>query len=238
MAANPIKERWQQWSQRFALLQQREKLMITGAVGVAILFGGYSLWIEPGQLQTVRLKKAIAQQQADQQQLSTQLMVLAQQNTDPDAANRESLKKLRTQLDDADREIKGYESTLVAPTQMPVLLQKLLARHRGLTLVSLNTLPAEPLIKPKDKKDAAAKPEAAPQSPPAQVMGSNIYMHGMELRVAGTYPDLLAYIAEIESSPQQLLWGTMRLVAGDDQPASELTIVFYTLSLEATWLIV
>ncbi|MDO9243218.1 MAG: hypothetical protein Q7U32_05365, partial [Rhodocyclaceae bacterium] len=70
---SPLKARWQGWSSRFAAMQPREKHLIIGALAVAILFGGYSFWIEPGQQQTARLKKSLAQQQTEQEQLNAQL---------------------------------------------------------------------------------------------------------------------------------------------------------------------
>ena len=238
-AAMKLKDRWQAWSARFAALQQREKIMVIGAIGVAILFGGFTLWIEPGQLQTTRLKKTLDQQQAEQTQLSTQLTALAAQNTDPNAANREALQKLRDQLSGTDRDLKTFDRTLVAPTQAPALLQTLLARHRGLKMVSLATQAPQPLIAPPVSKEPAekVKPDKARTDEAQQMPGGNIYKHGIEIKVAGSYPDLLAYVADLEASPQKLLWGDMRL-AVTNHPISELTLTVYTLSLDATWLVV
>lgn len=232
---------WRGWSARFAAMQQREKIMVSGAVLVAILFGGYSLWIEPAQLQKTRLKKSIAQQQAEEVQLRAQLAALLAQGNDPDAANRVALTQLQTQLVETERDIHGFDRVLVAPAQAPALLQTLLARHRGLTLVSLATLPPQPLI--------AVPPKAAPRDggntgsakqprEEAPVMpGGNIYKHGIEIKLAGNYQDLMAYVGELESGPQKLMRGTMSL-AVRKHPISELTLTVYTLSLEATWLTV
>lgn len=232
-----IRQRWQEWSARFAALQQREKFMVIGCVVIAIVFGGFTLWIEPGQLQTNRLKKSLEQQQTEMTQLSTQLLALAAQNTDPNAANRAVLEDLRQQLAGTDRSLKGFDRTLVAPTQAPELLQTLLARHRGLKMLSLTTLAAQPLIEPpasreKDEKGRSDKPKLEAPQP-----GSNIYKHGIEIKVAGGYHDLLAYVADLEASPQKLLWGGMRL-AVKEHPVSELTLTVYSLSLEARWLVV
>lgn len=233
MAADtPMKARWQGWSSRFAALQPREKTMIIGALAVAIVFGGFTFWIEPGQQQTARLKKTLAQQQTEQQQLRAQLAGLQAQNSDPDAANRTQLQQLRDQLTATDRNLKAFDRTLVAPAQAPALLQTLLARHRGLTLVSLTTLPPQPLI------DApAGKTAREGEKPAAAAPGINIYKHGIEIKLAGNYNDLLAYVGELEASPQKLLWGGMHLTV-KNHPVSELTLIVYTLSLDATWLIV
>jgi len=237
-ANSGMKARWQEWSARFAALQQREKVMVAGAVAVAIVFGGLNLWIDPGTKQAAQLKKAIAQQQTELGQLTAQIVALGGQNTDPDAGNRVQLQQLREQLAATERDLKMFDGSLVAPAQAPALLQTLLARHRGLSLLSLNTLPPQPLIERVAKKPAkdgakadATKNEAAP------IPGGNIYKHGIEIKLAGNYSDLLAYVAELEAGPQKLLWGGMQFNV-KQHPVSELTLTVYTLSLDVTWLVV
>jgi MSHA biogenesis protein MshJ len=230
-----FKTRWLAWSSRFAALQQREKLLIAGTAVFAILFGGYSVWIEPALLQKTRLQKSIAQQQAEQAQIQTQLHALVTQGGDPDAPNRAVLARLQQELAAADRDIRGFDRVLVSPAQAPALLQKLLVRHRGLSLVSLTTLPPQPLIAPAPPDKPGTAQPAADAKPPAA--GSNIYRHGIEIKVAGSYHDLLAYVAELESGAQKLLWGGMQL-AVRQHPVSELTLTVYTLSLDSTWLVV
>ncbi|MDP1652915.1 MAG: type II secretion system protein GspM [Rhodocyclaceae bacterium] len=230
-----LKARWQGWSNRFAALQKREKTLIAAAVAVAILFGGYTLWVEPGQQQTDRLKKTLEQQQADLAQLQTQVAALVVRDSDPDSGNRSALQQLRNELVAMEREIKAFDGTLVAPKQAPALLQTLLARHRGLSLVSLTTLPPQPLIElpaAKAEKDGTRPAEKTPPMP-----GGNIYKHGIEIKLAGSYADLVAYVAELQASPQKMLWGGMKLTV-KQHPVSELTLTIYTLSLDSTWLVV
>lgn len=240
--ASPLKLRWQAWSVRFAALQPREKAMVIGATVIAIAFGGHTLWIEPAQLQAARLKKAIEQQQAEQVQVRAQVSALAAQNSDPDAAGRVALQQLREQLAGAESTLKNFERNLIAPTQAPILLQTLLTRHRGLKMLSLATLAPLPLIEPpankeKTDKSKAEEPKKSAGDPAPAMPGGNIYKHGIEIRVAGGYHDLLAYVADLEASPQKLLWGDMRL-AVKEYPVSELTLTVFTLSLDSTWLVV
>jgi MSHA biogenesis protein MshJ len=230
-----LQQTWQGWAQRFAALQPREKYLIIGAVLFAVLFGGHTVWIEPAQLQKSRLTKAIAQQQGEQSTLQAQRQVLVAQDNDPDAASRAALAQVQQALADADRDIHGFDGVLVPPRQAPVLLQSLLGRHRGLTLVSLATLPPQPLIAmPDEKKALDGKPAEAQRAPEAA--GSNIFKHGIEIKIAGSYNDLLAYVNALETGPQKLLWGGMSL--SSQYPVSELTLTVYTLSLESIWLTV
>ena len=236
-----LAQTWLGWSARFAALQQREKYLVIGATVFAIGFGGFSLWIEPAQLQKTRLAKSLAQQQQEQAQLQAQLQVLVTQDGDPDSANRAALSELDRQLAEADRDIHGFDQALVSPQQAPALLQTLLGRHRGLTLVSLATLPPQPLVMPPEKKEGKKEgaKEAAPEATQAASPdnASNLYKHGIELKISGGYHELLAYVSELENGPQRLLWGGMSLSSPTEKyPVSELTLTVYTLSLEATWL--
>jgi MSHA biogenesis protein MshJ len=230
-----LKARWQGWASRFAALQMREKYLIATALAVAILFGGHTVWVEPGQQRADRLKKTLEQQQTEMVQLQAQVAALAVKNSDPDSANRSALQQLRIDLVAMEREIRAFDGTLVAPKQAPALLQTLLARHRGLSLVSLTTLSPQPLIElpaTKPAKDGAKPVDEAPSMP-----GGNIYKHGIEIKLAGSYADLAAYVAELQASPQKMLWGGMKLTV-KQHPVSELTLTIYTLSLDSTWLVV
>lgn len=231
-----FQSRWQEWSKRFAALQSREKYLVVAAVAVAILFGGHSLWVEPGMQQTDRLKKALAQQQAEQAQLQEQVAALTVRNSDPDSANRAALQHLREEVAATERDIGAFGNTLVSPQRIPVLLQTLLARHRGLTLVSLTTLPPRPLIEIPTGSEAS-KEAGKPKEEHITLPAGNLYKHGIEIKLAGAYQDLLAYVAELDASPQKLLRGGLSLTVRQ-HPVSELTLMVYTLSLDPTWLVV
>lgn len=230
---NDLRTQWQGWSQRFAALQSREKYLIVAAVAVAILFGGYSLWVEPGLMRAEQLRKTLDQQQAEQAQLQEQIAALAVRNTDPDAASRAELQRLQAEGAETEREIGRFGNTLVPPQRIPALLQTLLTRHRGLTLVSLTTLAPQPLV----AVPPTGKEDAKPMADPARLSGGSLYKHGIEIKLAGSYGDLLAYVAELDASPHKLLRGGINLTV-KQHPVSELTLTIYTLSLDSAWLVV
>ncbi len=242
-----MKARLQALGAKFAALQQREKALIAVASVSVIGLGGYTLWVEPPMLRAAALRKQIAQQKTEMQNLQAQLVVMGTQVKDPDAPNRAALKEIKSRLDAVDRSLRGYENTLVAPERMPQLLQSLVSRHKGLELLSLETLPPQPLLTPAAKPDAKGEgkteaksdPKAAEAKAPAApaAKGSNIHKHGIEIRMAGNYLDLLAYVAELDGLPQKLLWGGMSLEV-TAYPRSELSLTVYTLSLDPTWMVV
>jgi MSHA biogenesis protein MshJ len=234
-----VNERIQAFSAKFAALQQREKVMVAATAIFVICMGGYSLWVEPAKLHTKVMQQQIVQQTTELQGLQTQVAGMKAQLTDPDAPNKAALADVKTRLVAADQALHAYDNTLVPPERVPQLLQALVARHRGIELLSLQTLPPTPLLAPAAKADdkAGVKPPDAKAPPAPPVKGGNIHKHGIEIRMAGNYLDLLAYVADLESLPQKLLWGNMALTV-TAYPRSELTLTVYTLSLDPTWLVV
>ena len=86
------------------------------------------------------------------------------------------------------------------------------------------------------KKDAAApNAKGAKQENKASPEEAQIYKHGVEITVQGTYLDLLAYLAELERLPWRMYWGNLDLKV-DEYPQSTLVLTLYTLSLDKAWL--
>ena len=77
-----------------------------------------------------------------------------------------------------------------------------------------------------------------PAVKPAAPTGSGqIYRHGVEIAVSGSYLDLLAYLKDLEKLPNQLYWGKLELSAAA-YPQVTLKLSVYTLSLNLAWLVV
>jgi MSHA biogenesis protein MshJ len=229
--------RWQAFSARYAALNRREQTMVAMAVVLAAGMGGFTAWVDSPKTRAATLEKQIVQQQLEATALRTQVAELKARITDPDAARKAALVDARAQLAALDRDRKTYNSILVPPQRVPQLLQSLLARHRGLELIDMRTLEPASLLARRPARAEGAMDAAGPPASAAQPKNGGIFRHGIEIRVAGGYADLLAYVAELERSPQKLLWEKMSLVV-KEYPRSELTLTVYTLSLDSTWLVV
>lgn len=247
-----MKARWKTLAAKFAALQQREKVLVVAMAIAVVVMGGHNFGVEPTQQRAAVLKKQIDQQKTEMQTLQTQVTVLRAAVIDPDAANKAALAEARQKIAASDDGLRQFESKLVPPERVPQLLQSLFVRHPGLQLLSLETLPPSPLLAPPptEGSEAAATGKASPPAaaktpagkaaakkpPPAAENGGNIHKHGIEIRMAGNYLDLLAYVAELERLPQKLLWGHMSL-STLAWPISELTLRVYTLSLDPVWMV-
>lgn len=242
-----LKDRWQQWSDRFAALSRRER----GIVAAATLFGGgfliFNFAVEPFQLKARAAARAETAARSELAQQEVLLKTLRAQNVDPDAPNRQRLAKAREQLAVVNDRLAKFEAGMVPPSRMQGFLEGLLAKNRNLELLGLKTLPvtqvgAQPPEKKPDPvaqagqvaKDPASLVKDAKEPAPA---ADGIYQHGIEIRLAGSYNHLLNYLAELERMPQRVMWNSVSLTV-DKYPRSVLVLRVYTLSLDKNWLVV
>ncbi len=220
---------WQKWAGRYAALSAREQMLIAAAALAVVFFLMMAVWVDPATKRTAAMRAQMTTQETELVALEAQIANLKAQLHDPDEANRKLLAELQAQLIGVDGEIGNLDDKLVPPQKMGKVLQTVLSRHSQLALVSLRSLAPEPLlVRPEEKKFEKSA---------VATRRENIYRHGIEVRVLGTYADLLSYVAELERSPQRLLWGGMSLKV-TEYPHSELTLTVYTLSRELDWLAV
>jgi MSHA biogenesis protein MshJ len=225
-----MKAFWQTLAGRFAALSNREKGMVAAAVVALVGFGGYAVWVDPARTVLAASRVQAAQHQSGIAALEGQMATLQEQMKDPDAANKLALAEVQAQKAEVDRSLQQFELILIPPQRMPQLLRSLLARHRGLDLVAMKTLPMV------ERHSIVAVAGKAADAGGRQRQG-NVFQHGMEITVAGNYADLLAYVSELEGSSQKLAFGKMSLSV-TAYPRSELTLTVYTFSLDPVWLVV
>jgi MSHA biogenesis protein MshJ len=222
-----MKEKIQALSSRFAALNRREKAMVAIAGILLVGMGGFALGVDPVRTRIAVLDKQLAQQRQDTATLRDQLVALSARLASPQSERKKAIADVQAEQVVLEKERQSYDDMLVPPRMMSGMLQSLLARHRGLELVGVRTLAPVPLIERRKGADAKA--------PGAREDGANVYRHGIEITIAGSYPDLLNYAAELEQSQRKLLREKMSLVV-KQHPRCELTLTLYTLSLDATWL--
>ena len=80
----------------------------------------------------------------------------------------------------------------------------------------------------------AKAPAKEAQDKPAERV-FDLYRHGVEIRLEGSYDDLQVYMAQLEKLPQRLLWGELvyRVI---DYPRAEIRLTLYSLSPDKAWL--
>ena len=229
-----MKEEWLKLSARFDALTLRERVLVLAGlvVGVALLFDYLAL--QPLAARKLRLERQVVEAR-NSMKVAEALLAGQVPLTDPDDVRRSYRNALRQQLVDLDKSMQELQSGLVPPERMAKLLEAMLARSRGLQLLSLRTLPVQryetPALAPNGKApNKTAKP--APKDPERTV-----FQHSFEITLQGSYIELHDYLTQLEKLPWQMFWGRIN-VSTEQYPRLRATLTVQTLSLNKAWLIV
>jgi MSHA biogenesis protein MshJ len=225
---NVLYRQWSSLSHRYAALSQRERLLVGLAVVLGPLLIVYALFVDPQWSRSKAMQNGIATGSASLAALQAQAATLQHElSTDPDAGKKAEMAALTAQREQLDEQLRQVSSALVRPEDMNGLLERLLARHSGLRLISLKTLAPQGVLR---EKEASKETDGKPVE-----RSFDLYRHGVEIRLEGSYGQLQAYLVQLEKLPQRLLWGQLsyRVI---DYPRSEMTLTVYTLSPDKTWL--
>jgi len=229
-----VKDRIARLATRIDALTLRERVLLFAAIAASAIFAVYFVGLGPMFAKQALLRTRIVQQQNNLEGIDNEIREKVEAaQVDPDAPTRERIRAARAQLDALATSLRAMQNGLVPPERMAPLVDSILRANGRLQLVSLRTLPVEPVL-------GAAKPQAAPANAGAEAQSVNkggalLYRHGVEVSVRGNYLDMIAYMAALESMPTQLFWGRAQLEA-ETWPASRLTLTLYTLSLDAKWM--
>jgi MSHA biogenesis protein MshJ len=242
----------------FERLTQREKFMVALVVVGVPAYLIYLLLLAPALVKQESLEKQFSQAQAESARLMAQVTAMESESRRQDGAKKGRIEALNRDLAVQDRRFQEIEARMVAPGKMADLLQSLLAKRTGLQLISLTSLPPEPARGGAPAQPAAPvpAPSAAASTPAAALnalagavpgvpvkpvpgnevlAGDELFLHGVEIQVEGSYGDLLAWLADLERMPQKMLWAGLKLNVRE-YPASTLVLKLQTLSREKTWL--
>jgi MSHA biogenesis protein MshJ len=229
-----VKEQLQRLATRVDALTLRERVLLFAATAAVYVFLMHFFGLGPMLAKQELLRAQIVQQQNKLEGVDNEIgdKVKAAQ-VDPDAPTRERIAAVRAQTDALATSLRAMQNGLVPPERMAPLVEAILRANGRLQLVSLRTLPVEP-IEGKAKPQAATTAATA-DTPVAARPAALLYRHGVEVTVRGNYLDMIGTMAALESMPTQLFWGAARLEA-ETWPSSRLTLTLYTLSLDAKWM--
>jgi len=211
---------WRDVLDRIDALSLRERvLVLLGALAlIAVLWD--SLLMRPVERSRKRMEPDVAALRAEVERLHAAITELAdQRGGDPNAVLRARVQQERAGISDLDRQLGGLTSALIAPEQMVQVLDQVLDRSKRLELVALRSLPAEPLA----------------SLVPGEALPSQIYRHGVEIELDGTYLDLLDYLRALDQLQWRFYWQTLELdVTG--HPRLRVKLTAYTLGNEEAWI--
>lgn len=191
---------------RVNALQVRERLMLSGLAIISVLAVAEALWIAPAHKRAEQAKQQLSAQQTALERLQAEA---ALQAASPTAASspRAQLASVNAQIDGVEREINALMPTQRDATTLRSVLETFLQRQEGLSLVRTSTLAAD------------APPIFASTSPVAMPADRR----GLELTVAGPYPELVRYVQNLERALPDLRWGAL-VLSNQDSTGTQLTL--------------
>ena len=208
---------WKSWIARIDDMNLRERAMLFGSVALVVVVTAHVTLIDRALVNQKRLTERVTRDQSQLKSVRDQLQLIVKeqqpQGRHPDEL---AIAELELKIKETEKTLAARQRGFIAPEELPVLLRQMLGRSRQIKLESLRLLPGTPL------------PEGSQWS-------GEVFRHGVEVSLRGSYFDLVQYLAELESLPSPLLWGRVELQV-EQYPEVRLTLVVRTLSTQRSLL--
>jgi MSHA biogenesis protein MshJ len=221
MQLEDLKNQFKGLADRIDAMSLRERALIFITVLVAVYLVAVNLLFGPTNTEKDLIEARVNQLREETQKMDVQIQsMLAGGAHDADAAKRQKIASLQTNLKQMDASLTQVTSGLVPPKEMTRLIEQMLLKNRGLQVLKMESLPAAPLLE--------GSGDAAPS-------GTMVYKHGMRIELKGGYLDILRYLKSLEGLQWKVFWGQVTLKT-DKYPDSDLTLLIYTLSTHEGWI--
>jgi MSHA biogenesis protein MshJ len=194
-----MKALWTRQARRIDALTLRERVIMFVSLAVALAALADALVLSPQGAAQKALATQMRQQAAELDGLRAQLLA---GSAAPGADTPQGrLQRLRAERQAVDEQIRQHAGADAA--RLPDLLGQVLKRHDKLSVLRLATA-APP---PPTEGDAAALPQL-----------------GVDLSLAGSYLDLVAYLAEIETTLPGARWSDLQISNTDAAPVLKVRV--------------
>lgn len=143
---------------------------------------------------------------------------------DPDKDKKEQITQLQADIGGLENQLQGLSQNLIKVDQLPQALQDVLAKTAQLKLLDVKTLPAQEL-QFKVVKDANNTPASSDD------LSAGVFQHAVELRVSGSYSQVLQFLIALEQLPWRFYWQSLDYSV-TQYPNADVRLRVYTLSSE------
>ncbi|HHC7311038.1 TPA: type II secretion system protein GspM [Vibrio campbellii] len=207
-----MNEFWSSLEERFDEMSAREKVLIAlcGLVTVVMLL--FTLVLEPKLNEVNSNDKQLRNSKLTNQQTEIEVLrIQAQLKKDPNAEIDQAISQLLTESQHLSMQLSEIIEHLITPSQMASLLESVLEQQSGIHLVSLQTLPAEPITEDKEASQY-----------------SGYYVHPVRMELTGDYFSIANYLTKLEGLPASYYWRSFSYNV-EDYPKAKLVLEVYTL---------
>ena len=191
-----MKKPWELFATRIDAMQLRERVFLFLTIIISAMALADTLWLTPAQATQKQTRQRFEAQATELQRLRGDLQA-ASQTVDPSKAVRDEIAATNLLLDAVNQDIQAVAPLAQGGPAIEQTLVQFLRRQDGLTLLSTGTLQA-----------ATPPPAGAATGAGAQ---PTLQRRGLELRVAGSYADLVRYVQTLENALPTLRWGNLQI---------------------------
>ena len=198
-------------------LSARERIIMTGVL-VFVFVGIVDFtMLQPNAKDRKKIESGLTSINNEMSALTGQIekLELALKN-DPNRLLAESIDSLVQKIGQVDSRIEQETGGMISPEKMPYVLGELLSEKSGLSVQSIETKSAVNIL---------GEEEGKTSENPA------IYQHGVELKLQGSFFQLMHYLEAIERYPVKLIWNELDYTI-DQYPKGALVLNISTLSLQ------
>lgn len=207
-----MNELWLSLEERFGEMSVREKVLVAlcGLVTVVMLL--FTLVLEPKLNQISDHEKQLSSVKQNNQQTEIDILrIQAQLKKDPNAQIDLEVSNLLAESQRLSVQLSEIIEHLITPSQMAGLLEKVLEQQSGIHLLSLQTLPSEPITEDKDASQY-----------------SGYYVHPVRMELTGDYFAIADYLSKLENLPASYYWRSFNYKV-EEYPKAKLVLEVYTL---------
>ncbi|MFL0796718.1 MAG: type II secretion system protein M [Cellvibrionaceae bacterium] len=246
-----FKEQLKAYEDQFNDLTIRERVLGVLVLLAAIYMVLSLFWLDP-----ILADQKKSQDSIDQ--LNTQIgtksqeIALATQTLSSSGSKEKisSIEEAQARLDQINQTLQNMTAGLIDPDKLPVILEDVLIAASNLTLLKVQTLPAEEIDLGLHKdglhdgeSEAAesgnqvetAVDEKIESLDESEVLSQGIFKHTVELTVKGSYRDVHKYLQALEALEWRFYWDELNYSV-DKYPKGQIKLRVYTLTTEEGWM--
>ncbi|MBV1776372.1 type II secretion system protein M [Burkholderiaceae bacterium DAT-1] len=217
------------FADRFDNLKRRERIILTLT---AVLVGSALWWgsvLEPGWKKHELLQVQIRLIEQEGIRLEEERHMLEQSaHTGPMEALLRQITDMHASNAALVNHIQTVQSAISERESVSKQLATLVGTPKGIEILGVRTLSVRPLL------DAGNAPVPDARAPNIKAAGQ-VYRHLVEVRIRGTFADLVAWLDQVERTPLRIYWDKLN-VHTTDYPLCEATITVASLSADDVWL--
>lgn len=202
----------------------RERILIFLTLLAAIFFIWNFLFQAKYDNQRTALKSQQTQIITEQRNSESQLATLTQSMaSDPAIAKKNEIDALTRKIEAIEAQLSSMGQGLISAELLPKVLEEVLQRTSKVKLLQVRTLPATEL--------QLAAVNTGVNNSQQNANGTGVYKHGVFIRVAGSYSQLIKLMQEIENLDSKFYWEALDYTV-NQYPEATIDIRVFTLSSE------